>query len=689
MKISRRFLPAGILCAWLLLPPLSTAVFTSCRQEPASINITMVSDYSQLLEALGKTNQTLTDKLSLVEAALSQGFAGSQDAGQMLAQALSALSGTTEEKLAQIEAAVKSQTASLELKLALIEAAVTGGFADEAAQQALTLSAIQTLSGTMDERLAAIGTAIKSQTAGLEAKLTLIETAVKEGLTDETDGLELLKQAVYSLTGTSSERLLALEKAVVSQGTTLSSALALIETALDNRLADANDAMNLLLEAVKKLDGTLAEQLSQIEEAIKGRTSGLETKLGLIEAAVKAGWADQEAQQKLLKSALESLDGTLKEQLSQMEAAISSQTTSLSSKLGLIGVAVEEGMAAEKEAEELIQQAVASLDGTVAQRLSEIDKAVCSQTLALWTKLDLIETALKEGLSDEAKALGQIEQALSTSLKDGLDSVMTALNQLNLTMEDQVTVVLRNIAIALSRDYDYRSILWAIQRAVDELSGVKHLITGHEYVEMGNGLKWATCNVGATRPEESGDYFAWAETAPYYQPGHAHDVPFDDADWKDGKSHGYADTSNVYFNIATKQYTKYIQEGGSKLEYEDDAARQNWGGTWRMPTESEWSDLLTMCDLDWTDNYNGTGVAGMILTSRREETLGNQIFLPAAGYWDKKKWYEKKDGNAIVSCWTSSSVSSSLSKKLDIVDGVKAFKEGDRNLGCSVRPVSN
>ena len=366
------------------------------------------------------------------------------------------------------------------------------------------------------------------------------------------------------------------------------------------------------------------------------------------------------------------------------------QASNLSARLELIEQAVKEGFVADTVQQALLRKAIESLEGTLAEKLTAIDTAVSRQAVALALKLGLIEAALKEGLSDEAKALGQIEAALSTSLKDGVDSVVTALSQVNATLEGQVTVVLRDIATAISRDYDYRSIVWAIQRAVDKLSGEKHMINGHEYVEMGNGLKWAACNVGASRPEESGDYFAWAEITPYYIPGHAHDTTTTDgSNWKEGKSYGYADSSNVYFDIKTKEYTKYITEGGSRLDYEDDAARQNWGGTWRMPTESEWSDLLTMCDWDWTDNYNGTGVAGMILTSRREETLGNQIFLPAAGYWDKKKWYEKKDGQAIVSCWSSSSVSSSLSKKLDIVNGVKAFKEGDRNLGCSVRPVSN
>lgn len=690
MKSIKHNLPLLFLGALLWLVSLA---LTSCLEEPAKINIKMVSDYSQIVEAINRTDRSLTEKVSLVEAALASGFADSKAARQMLQQAVSSLTGTLAEKLSAVEAAVRSQTASLEIKLSLIEAAVTAGFADRTAQQALTREAVEALSGTAAERLTQIETTLKGQTASLEMKLALIETAVSEGLADGKSGIELLQQAVSSLTGTTAERLQAIEAAVEGNSASLSAKLDLIAVAIDNRLAGTNDALELFKQAVEALEGTLEEKLAAVEEAVNSQTASLDTKLGLIEAAARSGFADYTAQKGLLLQALKALGGTQESKLDSIAKAINSQTVSLDTKLGLIETAENAGFKADTTQQVLIMQAIESLEGTLAEKLSAIDTAVCNQTLALWVKLGLIEAGLKEGLSDEAKALGQIEAALSTSLIDGFDSVVTALSQVNATLEGQVTFVLRDIATAISRGYDYRSIVLAIQRAVDKLSGEKHMINGHEYVEMGHGLKWATCNVGASRPEESGDYFAWAEITPYYIPGHAHDnTTTDGSNWKEGKSYGYADSSNVYFDKANKRYTKYITEGGSRLESEDDAARQNWGGTWRMPTESEWGVLFndnSEYDLEWTSNYNGTGVAGMIVTSKMIETLGNQIFLPAAGYWDKKKWYEKKDGQAIVSCWTSSSVSSSLSKKLDIVNGVKAFKEGDRNLGCSVRPVSD
>ena len=128
---------------------------------------------------------------------------------------------------------------------------------------------------------------------------------------------------------------------------------------------------------------------------------------------------------------------------------------------------------------------------------------------------------------------------------------------------------------------------------------------GHGYVDLGlpSGLKWATCNVGATNPEEYGNYFAWGETEPktIYSYGTYYDY------------HVINNESGQYF----------------VLDCIDDAANVNWGGAWRMPTNDEWSELIDNCTWTWTDDYNGTGVAGLIVTSNIN---GNSIFLPAAGY---------------------------------------------------------
>ena len=154
-------------------------------------------------------------------------------------------------------------------------------------------------------------------------------------------------------------------------------------------------------------------------------------------------------------------------------------------------------------------------------------------------------------------------------------------------------------------------------------------------VDLGLSVKWATCNVGATTPEEFGDYYAWGDTATYYKPGYAQS---ESPEWKEGKEAGYAVSTYKYYNNSNSDLTKYCYDsnygdGGytdtlTVLTPDDDAAHYNWGGNWRMPTQAEFEELLDSCDYEYirTDN-NGYG---MKFTSRKDPS--QSIFLPGAGW---------------------------------------------------------
>ena len=139
---------------------------------------------------------------------------------------------------------------------------------------------------------------------------------------------------------------------------------------------------------------------------------------------------------------------------------------------------------------------------------------------------------------------------------------------------------------------------------------------GYEWVDLGlpSGLKWATCNVGATTPEEYGDYFAWGEVEPkttYYWSTYKYCV--DDYD-------------NLTKYCTDSSYGKDgFTDSKTVLDLEDDAATANWGGAWRMPTKAEQDELRNNCTWDWTTQ---NGVNGYKVTGPN----GNSIFLPAAGY---------------------------------------------------------
>ena len=192
-------------------------------------------------------------------------------------------------------------------------------------------------------------------------------------------------------------------------------------------------------------------------------------------------------------------------------------------------------------------------------------------------------------------------------------------------------------------------------------------INGHEFVdlELPSGLKWATCNVGATKPEGSGFYFAWGETAPKEE--YTWDTYFDT---KDG-----GNTFKEYY-VANKDGSH-----GADVTGKDDAAFVNWGGTWRMPTDLEWKELLDNCTTVWTKL---NGVDGRLFTSNNNSAT---LFLPAAGYWQGTVLYSP-GGQCLYwsSCLESSDVSQAsflYSTSWQIIRHCAS-----RFGGFSVRPVS-
>ena len=138
------------------------------------------------------------------------------------------------------------------------------------------------------------------------------------------------------------------------------------------------------------------------------------------------------------------------------------------------------------------------------------------------------------------------------------------------------------------------------------------IINGHEYVDLGlpSGIKWATCNVGATKPEEYGGYYAWGETE-----------ESENYDWNTYKwCNGGGDAMTKY--CMKRKYGAVDKK--NVLDPEDDVAHVKWGGSWRVPTEAELNELRNNCTWAWA-TYKG--ICGYKVTGSN----GNSIFFPAAG----------------------------------------------------------
>ncbi len=195
-------------------------------------------------------------------------------------------------------------------------------------------------------------------------------------------------------------------------------------------------------------------------------------------------------------------------------------------------------------------------------------------------------------------------------------------------------------------------------------------VNGHAYVDLGltSGTLWATCNVGATNPEDYGDYFAWGET-----------TAKSEYNWITYKyCNGSETTLTKYCTYSDYGYNGFTDKK-STLEAADDAATANWGGDWRMPTKAEQDELRSECTWTWTtlNGVNGYEVKG---------TNGNSIFLPAAGFCGDSLLLS---AGAYGYYWSSSLYESYPGRAYDLGfhSGNYAWRYKLRYYGQSVRPV--
>ena len=127
-------------------------------------------------------------------------------------------------------------------------------------------------------------------------------------------------------------------------------------------------------------------------------------------------------------------------------------------------------------------------------------------------------------------------------------------------------------------------------------------IDGYKYVDLGlpSGIKWAMCNVGATSPEDYGNYYTWGSKK---------------------HSAGYVSRDSISYNSSIAGNIQY------------DVATAEWGVEWRIPTKKDFEELFDYCTFK---QVRKDGVRGYLVVSKKND---NQIFLPAAGYYFNCRLY--------------------------------------------------
>lgn len=214
---------------------------------------------------------------------------------------------------------------------------------------------------------------------------------------------------------------------------------------------------------------------------------------------------------------------------------------------------------------------------------------------------------------------------------------------------------------------------------VQEIEEPENQSTQIDYVEIG-GVKWATMNIGATSITDTGLYFQWGDTQGYTaeQVGSGEGQKYLGwADYKYGNGTSYPDSTDMVKYNAT--------DGKTVLDPTDDAVIAAWGDNWRMPTTEEFQALETATTNAWTDDYEGSGIAGLVLTDKTDSS--KVLFFPAAGLFDSGSVkYVGSEGNY----WSDSvkSTNATYAYSLNFSSSSVNWQYGKpRCQGCPVRPV--
>lgn len=199
------------------------------------------------------------------------------------------------------------------------------------------------------------------------------------------------------------------------------------------------------------------------------------------------------------------------------------------------------------------------------------------------------------------------------------------------------------------------------------------IIDGREYVDLDlpSGTLWATCNIGASSPEEFGNYYAWGET-----------TTKNDYSWSTYKyCKGSYVTMEKYCVDSSYGYNGFT-DGVTELLPMDDAATANWGSEWQMPSLNQFQELIDS-NYTTTEWITLNGKQGRKITSRSN---GKSIFLPGAGYYDNTLRYGV-GGYGYFWSRTLHTKYSYLAYNISFSTGNIVTNFYDRYLGRSIRPV--
>lgn len=505
---------------------------------------------------------------------------------------------------------------------------------------------------------------------------TKVVEAIDRGSLKNEEAIAKLAAAIDRMNSDQQAKLQAIRDVLSSVNTTLETKLVAIEAALKAQTLSMEGKLDLIRGVLADQKVTLDTRLAAIEAAMKAQTLSLEGKLDLLTAAVDNQTLKQEELAEKFVTAIDNLGEGLGGKLDQIKGVLDDQNTTLKTKLAAIEAAIKAQTLSLEEKLGLLEDAVKALPDYSSQ-LEAISTAI-DNLPDYGDKLSAIEAAVK-GMPDYGEKLSAIVASLN-AIKDQAEALGTGQTSIASKIAGVTDAINDLVAEVNSGNTSAAAALAQIIQKIEDLKGS---IGGGgttpspvEYVDLGlpSGLKWAKCNLGAPKPSEPGDHYAWGETDPkaeytwatykWMQAGQSEAKYITKYTIADGETGGiWYDSSGAF-----------IGDNKTALVAADDAATAKLGSPWRMPTIDEFQELIDKCTWTWTtqDGVNGYQVDG---------PNGNAIFLPAgylvigsyrAGYY-----------------WSSSlsTTESDCAYSLDLNSDRYFIARTYRYFGCTVRPV--
>ena len=511
---------------------------------------------------------------------------------------------------------------------------------------------------------------------------TKVVEAIDRGSLKNEEAIAKLAAAIDRMNSDQQAKLQAIRDVLSSVNTTLETKLVAIEAALKAQTLSMEGKLDLIRGVLADQKVTLDTRLAAIEAAMRAQTLSLEGKLDLLTAAVDNQTLKQEELAEKLVTAIDNLGEGLGEKLDQIKGVLDDQNTTLKTKLEAIEAAIKAQTLSLEGKLDLLEAAVKALPD-YSLRLEAISTAIANLP-DYGDKLSAIEAAVK-GMPDYGEKLSAIVASLN-AIKDQAEALGTGQTSIASKIAGVTDAINDLVAEVNSGNTSAAAALAQIIQKIEDLKGS---IGGGgttpspvEYVDLGlpSGLKWAKCNLGASKPSDYGDYYAWGETAPkkiynwvtykWMKAGQSDEKYITKYTIADGQ------TEAIWYDSARK----FIGDNKTVLDAADDAATQQLGSPWRMPTKVDIKELKDNCI--WT-RIEQDGVSGYQV----EGPNGNVIFLPAAG---ARKGSGLQSAGTYGNYWSSSldTAYSYLARYLSFDSGAHDWVSYQyRYYGYSVRPV--